>query len=122
MTQMIACCGLACHTCPIYLATMQENAEEQTRMRSEIVRQCKGHYRQDYQLEDITDCDGCQTEGGRLFSGCKNCRIRKCTMGKKLKSCAYCAEYACGDLEALFRMDPAAKTRLDRIKNSISIL
>jgi hypothetical protein len=116
---MIAYCGLACQTCPIYLATKLENKEEQARMRSEIVEQCKGHYRRDYRLEEITDCDGCQTEGGRLFSGCKDCCIRKCARGKKLKSCAYCTDYACEDLMALYKMDPTAKTRLDEMRKSI---
>ena len=49
-----------CQTCPIYLATRQENFEEKTRIRIEIVRLCKELYGTEYQLEDITDCDGCQ--------------------------------------------------------------
>ena len=117
----IAYCGLACHTCPIYLATRQTNREEQIRMRIEIVRQCKGHYRRDYTLEEITDCDGCQTEGGRLFSGCSSCRILKCAKEKGLETCAQCSEYACEDLTTLFKMDPTAKTRLDMIRNGMPI-
>lgn len=119
MTEMIAYCGLTCPTCPIYLATRQENKAEQARMRSEIVYLCKEHYGMSYALEDITDCDGCQAEGERLFSACKNCPIRKCAREKELENCAHCSEYACETLEVFFRSDPTAKTHLDAIRNSI---
>ncbi len=48
MTGMIVYCGLSCQTCPIYLATRQENKEEQTRMRVEIAQLCKEQYGMDY--------------------------------------------------------------------------
>ena len=116
---MVAYCGLTCPTCPIYLATRQENKEEQARMRAEIVHLCKEQYGMNYELQDITDCDGCQTEGERLFSACQNCPIRKCAREKELENCAYCAEYACEKLKAFFRTDPAARTRLDTIASSL---
>jgi hypothetical protein len=119
MAEMVAYCGLTCQTCPIYLATRQENREEQARMRAEIVQLCREQYGMNYELEDITDCDGCQTEGERLFSACKNCPIRKCAREKALENCAYCTEYACGRLEAFFRTDPTAKTCLDAIRRSM---
>jgi hypothetical protein len=95
MAEIIAYCGLACHTCPIYLATRQENKDEQRRMRAEISRLLKEQYGMNYQPEEITDCDGCRTDGVRLFSGCMNCLIRKCAREKGLENCAYCTEYAC---------------------------
>jgi hypothetical protein len=119
MTEIVAYCGLTCQTCPIYLATRQENKEEQARMRAEIVRLCKEQYGMNYELEDITDCDGCRTEGERLFSACRNCPIRKCARGKELENCAYCAEFACGKLEAFFSTDPTARIRLEAIRSSI---
>ena len=119
MTEMVAYCGLTCQTCPILLATRQENREEQARMRAEIARLCKEHYGMDYTPEDITDCDGCRTEGGRLFSASTNCAIRKCAREKGLENCAYCPEYACSKLEAFFRTETAARTRLDKIRSGI---
>jgi hypothetical protein len=116
---MIAYCGLSCQTCPIYLATRQEDKTEQASMRVEIARLCREQYGMDYALEDISDCDGCQTDGDRLFSQCKNCFIRNCVRGKQLENCAYCPEYACRKLEAFFPTDPTAKTRLDAIRASI---
>ena len=68
MNAMVAYCGLIRHTCPIYLATRQENKEERTSMRAEIVKLCEEHYGIRYTLEDINDYNGCRTEGGGLFS------------------------------------------------------
>jgi hypothetical protein len=64
---MVAYCGLTCQTCPTYLATRQKNKKEQARRRGGIVKQCQEHYGITYKLEGITDCDGCKTEGERLF-------------------------------------------------------
>jgi hypothetical protein len=94
--------------------------EEQAKMRVEIARICREHYGMKYEAEDITDCDGCRTDGGRLFSGCQNCPIRKCASQKGLENCAYCADYVCGNLEALFAMDAAAKARLDEVRRGIA--
>lgn len=119
MTEIIAYCGLACQTCLIYLATRQENKAEQERTRIKISQLLKGQYGMKYEPEDITDCDGCRTDGGRLFSGCKNCLIRKCAREKELANCAYCTEYACAPLVAFFSSEPTAKMRLDEIRCSI---
>jgi hypothetical protein len=119
MGEMLAYCGLVCQTCPIYLATRTENKEEQATARAEIAQLCKEQYGMNYEPEEITDCDGCQAEGGRLFTACINCPIRKCARHKRLENCAFCAEYACEKLEAFFGTDPMAKSRLDQIKKSI---
>lgn len=110
MSEMIAYCGLVCNACPIYLATRTANKEEQARMRVEIARLCKEQYGMNLELADITDCDGCRTEGKRLFSGCKDCPIRNCAKPKGTENCAYCSEYACENLEAFFAKEPVAKT------------
>lgn len=119
MAEVISYCGLICQTCPIYTATRVEGTEEQARLRAEIARQCREHYGMEYDAEDITDCDGCRADEGRLFSGCKNCRIRKCAREKGLENCARCADYACPDLQAFFAKDPAARIRLDEIRNAV---
>ncbi len=120
MNTMIAYCGLVCDTCPIHLATRKENKKEQTRMRARIAQMCKEKYGMKYKPEDITDCDGCRTEGGRLFTGSQSCAIRKCAKRKGLINCAHCADYACGKLEVFFAADPEAKIRLDEVRRSIS--
>jgi histidinol-phosphate/aromatic aminotransferase/cobyric acid decarboxylase-like protein len=119
MSKTVAYCGLLCQTCPLYLATRQENKEERARMRAEIVKLCQEHYGMNYALADITDCDGCKAETGRLFSASENCAVRNCAKQKNLENCAYCTDYACGKLEAIFKTDPAARARLDKIRSCI---
>jgi hypothetical protein len=120
MNELFSYCGLVCNTCPIYLATREVNKEEQIKKRTEIARICKEHYGMNYELADITDCDGCHTEGGRLFSGCTTCTIRECVKQKAIENCAYCSEYICQKLELFFVQDPSAKIRLDEVRNRIS--
>ena len=116
MPHNLAYCGLTCQTCPIFLATHQPNKEQQLRMRMEIVQLCKEQYGIQYRMKDITDCDGCKAESGRLFSTCKNCAIRKCARKKGLENCGHCPDYACNELRAFFETDPDAKARLDAVR------
>ena len=118
MNGMMAYCGLLCQTCPIYLATREEDAEKQAKMRTEIAQLCKQQYGMDYGPGDITDCDGC-FGGGRLFSACRDCPIRDCAKRKGLENCGHCSEYACDRLEAFFATEAAARTRLDETRDSI---
>lgn len=119
MDEMIAYCGLICHNCPIYLATRKKDEEKRYKMRVDIAQQIKKHYGQEYKPEDVSDCDGCRTEGGRLFSGSKSCHIRKCAKKRRVENCAHCDEYACEKLEKFFTTDSDAKERLDEIRSRL---
>ena len=114
-----AYCGLECLTCPIYLATIEKNQDEQVKMRLEIAEECSRLYGKNYKTEDIGDCDGCKAKRGRLFAGCRNCKIRECAILKNIPNCAYCDDFACDELRKLFVLDPEAKTRLEKIHNNI---
>ncbi len=118
MAEILAYCGLICSTCPIYLATRQENEAERTRMRVEIARLCREQYGMNYSQDDITDCDGCLAGGERLFSACTTCPIRKCARERGLENCAHCSEYTCQKLEAFFVGEPSAETRLEGIRSN----
>ncbi|MHC4737634.1 MAG: DUF3795 domain-containing protein [Planctomycetota bacterium] len=117
MDEIIAYCGLTCHTCPIFLATRENNDEKRHKMRVDIARQIKEVYGTEYEADDIADCDGCRAKNGRVFS--KDCQIRKCALEKDIESCGNCTEYACEKLEKLFTTDPEARQRLDRIRSGL---
>ncbi len=85
-------------------------------MRAEIAQKINELYKKKMKAEDIDDCDGCRTKGGRIFSGCKTCLIRSCAKDKGFENCACCSEYACEQLLKFFAMEPEAKRRLDRVK------
>lgn len=116
---MIAYCGLNCPKCPIFWATRENDEEKKKKMRIDVVHECKKRYGIELRLEDITDCDGCRTEGGRLFSGCKECQIRNCASEKSVENCAHCDEYTCEKLEKFFITDPEAKNQLDKIRSRL---
>jgi hypothetical protein len=118
MDEMIAYCGLNCHTCAIYLATREKDLEKRNKMRIEIAGQINKHYDRECKPEDVADCDGCRTEDGRLFCG-GDCQIRKCAREKGLENCAYCGEYACDGLNKLQATDQGAKKRLDEIRSRL---
>jgi hypothetical protein len=88
-------------------------------MREGIARYIREHFDPKTRVEDITDCDGCTAESGRLFSGCQKCDVRKCARQKGLQNCAYCSEYPCEKLNKLYDsggVEADAKKRLDAIK------
>ena len=120
MEAMIAYCGLNCGSCPIHLATLEQDKAKQQKMRESIARQCTEVYHMNLMPEDITDCDGCRADTGRIFSGCLNCEIRKCAILKNIESCAYCNDYACERLKKHFSLDPDAETRLEEIRRKKS--
>ena len=121
MKEILAYCGLTCHGCAIYLATREKNSEKKEKMRVDIAQQIKKHYGQECKPEDVTDCDGCKAESGTLFSGSKNCHIRKCASRKGVENCAHCDEYACEKLKEFFATEAHAhaRERLDEIRSGL---
>ncbi|UCD00259.1 MAG: DUF3795 domain-containing protein [Phycisphaerales bacterium] len=114
MHENLAYCGLICQSCQIYLATREPDEEKRCKARVDIAQEIKKHYGQECKPEDIGDCDGCMTEGGRLFS--TDCPIKICAVEKGIENCAYCRDYPCEALEKLFTTDPGAGERLDAIR------
>ncbi len=119
--QLMAYCGLRCDSCPIYLATRETDRQEQTKMRARIAEFAGEHYDMDLRPEDITDCDGCRTPAGRLFSGCRKCGIRKCARERGCLTCAHCSDYVCDTLQKFFATDPDAKRSLEDIRSSFQV-
>jgi hypothetical protein len=112
---MMAYCGLSCGTCPIHLATLEQDVSRQSAMRESIAEKCSTLYGMNLLPEDITDCDGCRSATGRIFVECLNCKIRNCARQKNLDHCAACKDYPCEILEKHFSLDPGSRDRLDEI-------
>jgi Protein of unknown function (DUF3795) len=109
--KMIAYCGITCTECPAYIAT-QKNDDQ---LRAETAKKWSEMFKASIKPEDI-NCDGCAADSERLFSQVRVCEIRKCTKGKNLQNCAYCADYPCSKLTELFSFVPEAKATLDEIR------
>ena len=117
METMTAFCGLTCDSCPIHLATLEEDKSLQFTMRESIAKQCSIKYGMILQPGEINDCDGCRSDTARLFSGCWNCEIRKCASQKNIENCAFCKQYACERLKEHFLRDPGSQTQLEEIRH-----
>jgi len=113
---MIAYCGLMCSSCQVYLATLEQDEYRKLEMRESIAEQCRIIYGMNLKAGEISDCEGCRTADGRIFSGCVNCGIRKCAANKKIENCAYCTEYACEILKEHFLHDPQSQITLGEIR------
>ena len=118
MESIIAYCGIICDSCPIHLATFEKDKSLKQSMRESIAEQCSKLYGMNMQSEDISDCDGCRANTGRIFQGCLDCEIRKCASKKNIDNCAFCDDYACEKLRKHFSQDPSAKVRLEEIRQN----
>jgi len=116
MESTIAYCGLDCSTCPIHLATLEEDLAVKSKMRIEIGDMLAKIYNTTPKPEIICDCDGCRVIDGRLFTGCTSCEIRNCAMDTSLENCAYCRNYPCDKLTRHFAIDQEARVRLEEIR------
>ena len=119
MEKIVSYCGIICQGCPIYWATKEKNKKIKEKMRVEIARLGSEHYGTEFKPEDITDCDGCRQEGGRLLGLCSDCPMRKCALEKRLENCAHCPEFACENLKKFFSTDPQAKAILEVIRSTL---
>ena len=114
MKRMIGYCGIVCSDCPVFMATRMDSDAERRRVAELFTKQ----YGQEYKPEDI-NCDGCVSDGPRIFSYCNVCEIRRCGRERKVKNCAYCPQYPCERLSALFGEYPRARNTLDRIRRGL---
>jgi hypothetical protein len=114
---IVSYCGIICIGCPIYWATWEESEGIKENMRTEIAQRFNEQYGTEFGPEHITDCEGCRTKGGKLFSGSRKCEIRKCAILRGFENCACCPDYPCELLDEVFETDSSAKARLDVIKS-----
>jgi hypothetical protein len=116
MEKDLSYCGLLCSGCPILWATNEPDSKRKEKLKIEIAKMSNELNKTNFTPNDITDCDGCLTENGRLFPGCEVCHIRNCAKEKNLSNCGYCNEYICEKLDNFFKENPESKLRLDFIK------
>lgn len=112
---MISYCGLTCTKCPAFTATQKDDHQK----RIDVARSWSEEFKAEIKPEDI-NCDGCMSEGGRLFNHCKVCTIRKCGQAKHIENCAHCNEYPCRELSFIINAVPDAKATLEEIRKNIA--
>jgi hypothetical protein len=117
MERIIGRCGIVCSDCPVLIATRMNDNSERRRVAEVFTKQ----YGREYKTEDI-NCDGCLSDGPRVFSYCSVCEIRRCGKEKCVKNCATCVDYPCERLSKLFAGYSKAKETLDGIRREYGII
>ena len=117
MIEKISYCGIVCDGCPVLWATKETDDQIKKKMRTKIAAISNQLYATEVTAEEITDCEGCKSQNGKLFEGCNNCKIRNCCIEKQFSNCAYCDKYPCEDLQVIFTESNDSKTRLDFIRS-----
>ena len=108
MERLIACCGISCHECPAYIATMNNDDNA----RAKVAKNWSKQYNSDIKPEDI-NCKGCVSRVEPIFAHCKVCDMRNCALGKDLMNCGECGVYPCEIISKFHEMVPEAKVTLD---------
>ena len=104
MQEIIAYCGLACSSCPTFIAT--QNDDDIAREKTAAFLSEK--YGLSFKPEEI-NCDGCLSSGARLIGYCHTCEVRKCAIKKGVANCATCDEQPCEKLVQFHEFSPEAK-------------
>ena len=108
---MIAFCGIDCSKCKALVAT-EKNDDA---LRAQVAAEWAKAYNAPITADQI-NCTGCKSEGVK-FVYCENmCEIRKCSNGRKLETCADCADFACERLTGFFKMAPEAQKELEGLR------
>jgi hypothetical protein len=108
----VSICGMDCLAYPAYIASQQGDKKALERIAS---KWSNGELK--FNPTNF-DCVGC-TEDGKHYSWCDMCPVRKCSMDKKIKNCAYCIHYPCEELNEPFERLPNAKKTLDEIRKNL---
>jgi hypothetical protein len=115
MQKMIAHCGLVCSSCPIFLATQNDDAAA----REKTAALYSKKFGLDLKPEDI-NCDGCTSEDGKLIGYCRSCEIRQCCREKVWIIVQYAMNNPVKKLKKFHEFSPDAKAHFDALVKQIS--
>ena len=87
----IACCGLDCRECAVYLASVNGDTKRQEELAKEY--STESHR---FSKEDMF-CQGCHSDTVSEKM-CGDCEIRKCSREKSWRNCGECDSYPCSVL------------------------
>ena len=110
----LACCGIECGQCPVFLATQADDDAQRTK----LSRSWSKLLGAELAPADM-NCDGCLAREGRWFRHCRVCGIRACCADKGLANCAPCQDYPCLRLEELFAVVPMARPGLEKARQTL---
>ena len=108
----MAFCGFDCARCPMYEATVNDDAELK---RALIERYSTGEKRL---TEKDIFCLGCRAEKRYLHPYCEECDIRRCAGEHGVSvNCGECAEYPCKMIASRIPEDGESRKNMDAIRD-----
>jgi hypothetical protein len=110
---MLSMCGLDCAACPAFLAHKTDDQALREKTASEWSQQ----FHVEFKPADI-NCVGCLMVEGVHIGHCGECEIRKCGLGRKVKSCALCSDYPCENIGKFLANVPPAQANLDEVRRA----
>ncbi len=118
-TSALGCCGLNCGSCPVFIATSNNDEEMKQKVADEWSKLYSEYVSNGLKMQDI-NCGGCKSEEN-VFVGCLNCPIRRCCGEKRYENCADCEKYETCDLLNGFYSMPShqsAKNNLAKMRTN----
>jgi hypothetical protein len=112
MNKLIAACGLDCAACPAYIASATNDEE----LRKKTAAEWSKSYGFDCKPE-MVNCHGCLATDGVQIGHCAECGIRLCAVGKKMETCAACADFGCPTVAAFWKDCTDAKKNLEALRS-----
>lgn len=88
MTGSPSYCGVNCHKCPVYEATIHESLS----LKQKVAKEWGLLYKRNFEPNDMI-CNGCKSD--QQFGLCQKCDIKVCNSVKGNDHCKVCMEYPC---------------------------
>jgi hypothetical protein len=114
---LIACCGLDCTQCPVFVATARDDDQLRRRTAADWSKRYANIIGRTLLRASDMNCRGCRAATEHVFVGCAHCDIRTCCKQRSLATCAECPEFeGCGQLRGFFGLHPQAQATLIRLR------
>jgi len=107
--RLIAYCGINCTTCPLYMATMNNDAL----MKQEISLKWGKLYNRLIDIKDM-ECYGCKSS--KKFCLSNECNITTCNISKGIETCSQCSTYPCERINKFYEWQENNDTNVEIVK------
>lgn len=109
--ELTAYCGINCGTCPLYVATVNNN----TSMKEDIRLKYEKIYNRSIDIKEM-ECNGCKSD--KKFSLSRACNITPCNISKGIDTCSQCRSFKCDRIKKFYDWQEKNETQVEIITNS----
>lgn len=111
----MAFCGFDCGLCPMYRATVDDDAE----LRAKLIEKYSTPEKR--LTEDDVRCFGCKAEERYVHPYCEECAIRRCAVCHGICfNCGECDEYPCKEISRRIPESSQSRVNMDTVKQNVS--